>query len=435
MSSYAEILCEMISCETVNLHEVYNAAAFEKIEKVYQKNFPNVFDTVEKIEIKHAFFYKWRGRKSDEAVVLMSHSDVVPADGKWDYPPFEGTVEGGRIYGRGSVDTKGSLCAIFSAAEELIASGFVPAYDTYILSSHNEETNGDGAPNARDYFVENNIKVKLVSDEGGAILEAPMPGLKGRFAMLGIAEKGLGNLKFIAKSHGGHASTPPKNSPLARVAAFIGDVERKSPFSAKISPIVRDMFRTLAPHMSGIYKFLFGNLWLTAPLVRKVMPMVSGQAAAMLRTTCAFTMAEGSAACNVMPDEASVTANLRFISHQRMNESIEIISKIAEKHDLTTEIICAHDHSAISDTACSEFKIFCESVKSAFSDVTPAPYLMTAATDSRYFAEICSCVIRFSPMFFSNQQLNSMHADNENLDIDALEKAVNFYKILVGNIK
>ena len=53
-----------------------------------------------------------------------------------------------------------------------------------------------------------------------------------------------------------------------------------------------------------------------APLLKKLMPVISPAGAAMLQTTIAFTMAAGSGGLNVLPQEAYVTGNLRFIPHQ-----------------------------------------------------------------------------------------------------------------------
>ena len=73
----------------------------------------------------------------------MSHQDVVEATGEWKYPPFSGQIAEGRIWGRGTMDTKGSLCAILEAVEELLREGFTPSCDVYVASSCNEEIMGD----------------------------------------------------------------------------------------------------------------------------------------------------------------------------------------------------------------------------------------------------------------------------------------------------
>ena len=53
------------------------------------------------------------GRSGKAGLMFMSHTDVVPVEdeSKWRYPPFSATIEGGRIYGRGTADCKGLLTA------------------------------------------------------------------------------------------------------------------------------------------------------------------------------------------------------------------------------------------------------------------------------------------------------------------------------------
>ena len=90
------------------------------------------------------------------------------------------------------------------------------------------------------------------------------------------------------------------------------------------------MFRTLAPYASSFgLRLLLGNLWLFAPLLKLVLPAVSAQAGAMLRTTIAFTTQSGSDAYNVIPQEATLGANMRFIPHQGEQESLAIIQTLS----------------------------------------------------------------------------------------------------------
>ena len=290
---------------------------------------------------------------------------------------------------------------------------------------------GDTGPAAVKYLLEKGVVLDLVSDEGGAVIADPMPGLSNYFAMLGIVEKGYANVRFTAKSKGGHASAPPSNSPIARLAAFVNQVEKKSPFKVEISPPVKNMFTTLAPYMSLPYRFIFGNLWLTGPLLKKVMGSISPQGGAMLQTTCAFTMAEGSDAANVIPQKASITANMRFVMHQPQKESLAIIESIAQKYDLEMEVLYAHDCSPYVDTTTEKYRFMVETVRKVFPDAGVSPYVMVGGTDSRHFAPHCPCTLRFAPMIMDKQQLSSIHGIDENVYLTSLARAVDFYRQLL----
>ena len=92
----------------------------------------------------------------------------------------------------------------------MIKEGFQPACDVYISSSCTEEWSGEGAPLICEYFKQEGIHLSMLLDEGGMIIEEPIAGVKGIYGMVGIVEKGYGDVKFIARGKGGHASAPGK---------------------------------------------------------------------------------------------------------------------------------------------------------------------------------------------------------------------------------
>lgn len=436
---YAEDLGAMLRCQTVNSPEeppLQIAAAFEEMRATLEKLFPLCHQHMQRTLLGDALLMHWKGQDANRgAIVLMAHSDVVPATGEWTHEPFGGEIADGAIWGRGAVDTKGSLCAIFEACENLLQQGFTPVCDVYISSSNNEETMGNGVPKAVEYLKSKGVTIDIVSDEGGLVLEAPMAGLTGLFAMLGIVEKGFGLVKFTAKSGGGHASMPPKNSPIARLSAFVTHVEKHSPFTKEISAPVRQMFEALAPHMPFGYRLLLGNLWLFGPLLKVVLPKLSPQAGAMLQTTCAFTMAQGSAAGNVMPETASITANLRFIMHQPQQESIAAIKAVADTYGLETEVLYANDCSPYVDINSAHYQYMVSCVRKTFPDVGISPYIMIGGTDARHFAHVCPCTVRFAPLIMNHQQLSGMHGLDENVFVNSLARAVDFYTNVLADYK
>jgi carboxypeptidase PM20D1 len=131
----ADNMAAMIKCKTISSRDgsLTDLGEFEKFYQVLEERFPLVAANcpLEKIGA-FGLLYFWKGKESGEPLVLMSHFDVVPADEeKWEKPPFSGIIEEGVLWGRGTLDTKGTLCGILSAAEALIETGFVPERDIY----------------------------------------------------------------------------------------------------------------------------------------------------------------------------------------------------------------------------------------------------------------------------------------------------------------
>ena len=431
---YAEKLAAMVRVETVASKEEPCLWKFHNLQRVMGNLFPLVHRNLEKTEIDGNLLYYWKGQSSERPIVLMAHQDVVPAEGVWEHEPYSGDIADGLVWGRGSGDTKCSLMAFLQAVEELLAAGHVPAQDVYLCSSCTEEFGGDGAPKLVAELKRRGVKPWIVSDEGGGIITEPVGGVKGHYAMVGLFEKGHANVKFTARSAGGHASAPPRNSPVARLAAFVHHVEKKNPFRMELRPEVVGMFRKLTPYAGFPLRLVFGNLWLFGPLLTKLMPLISSQATAMMRTTIAFTMMSGSEACNVLPQEASVYANLRFIPHQGMDESLRVITELAAKYGLETEVLSASDYSPSLDAKGPAFAQVEAAIAASFPALPAVPYVVTGGTDAKFYQEICPNCVRFSPVIYGPAQLKGMHGLNETISVDCLPGAVEFYKnLIIGN--
>jgi carboxypeptidase PM20D1 len=266
------------------------------------------------------------------------------------------------------------------------------------------------------------------------IVDEPMSGAKGRFAMIGVGEKGYADLQFIARSNGGHASTPGKNTPLVRLGKFMAAAEKSNVFEVKMSPTVRATLASLGSAMSGPLKFILGHPKFFSPLLCKVMPSISPVAGAMLKTTLAFTMASGSDGANVLPQEAYVVGNMRYSHHQGGKASIDAIAALAKEFDIETVVLRPGFDSPLSSHESTAFKLVSEAVGATYQGVKIAPYVMNAASDSRFMSRVCENCLRFAPFSISSKQLASVHGIDENVDVETLAPAVDFYRYVIKEV-
>ena len=151
----------------------------------------------------------------------------------------------------------------------------------------------------------------------------------------------------------------------------------------------------------------------------------------MLQTTLAFTMGKGSDGYNVLPQEAYVTGNMRFIPHQPTDESIELIKRIAKKYDIETEIIIAEHPCPAVSYECPQFALLEETLHEVYPGVAVTPYIMTGGTDARYYSEVCDNCLRFAPLYINKQQFEGIHGLNENISTRVLPLGVDFFKTLI----
>lgn len=427
----AQKLSKMIQYDTTSHANVHEEEKFLGFHKVLEELFPLVHEKLERTVIDGNLLYYWKGKSSEKPILLMSHQDVVPAEGEWLHEPFSGDIADGKVWGRGASDTKCSVMAFFEAVEELLREGYTPDCDVYLASSCTEEWAGDGAPKIVEELKRRGVELFIVCDEGGGIISEPIGGIKGNFAMVGVFEKGKADVKFTARSTGGHASAPAKNTPIARLAAFVNEVETYTPFKRKFLPEVSAMFARLAPYAPFGLKLVMGNLWLFAPIMKPVLGKISAQAGAMLQTTIAFTMQSGSDAYNVLPQEATLGANMRFIPHQGEKESLEIVKALAAKHGLETEIVHSNDYTEPVDINGEAFKLVEKVIGETFPGLPVSPYVMTGATDAQFYQPICPSCIRFAPVIYGPEQMKGMHGLNENIEYNCLPGAVSFYQNLI----
>ena len=434
---YAQTLSAMIQVPTVSLRGQNDLTQFEKLHEVMREKFPHVFEKMEYTELEGNIILRLPGKDPKRnGVLLMGHQDVVTAEEKtWTRDPFSGAIEDGLIHGRGAMDCKCTVMAEFQALDELIAEGFEPPCDVYLSSSVNEEISGGGAEMAVEHLKSKGVRLDAVMDEGGALMNGALPGMTCWCAAIGVLEKGYVDVKIKAKGNGGHASTPPKNTPLARLAAFVTEMEKDHPFKCEMTPLVKRMLNDAAPILTFPIRLLFGNLWLFKPLLMSVMPKASPYGEAFLSTTFAFTMCGGSKTPNVIPDEAYVVCNLRPSTQQNADESLAVLKKYADKHDLELEVIYKRDASNCVNLDGGEFAYLKQCVNDCYPDAGVIPYLMTGGTDCRHYEELSDSCLRFCPIKMNSQQLAAMHAANENIGVAELAQSVKFYKYYLRNHK
>ena len=348
-------LQQLIRCRTVSYTDAAkeDPAEFEKLIALLPELYPHVYEkcTLTRLPDRGLLFY-WAGKAHDEASVMMAHYDVVPVEEEnWKKPPFEGIIEDGVLWGRGTLDTKVTFNGVLTAADHLIAQGFQPEQDVYFAFSGQEEINGPGAVNIVHWFQEHNINIQLVVDEGGAVVEDVFPGVKQPCALIGIAEKGMMNLEYSVSSAGGHASAPKPHTPVGVLADACCKVENH-PFTMHITAPAAKMFDTLGRHSTFLYRMIFANLWLFGGILDNLCKKQGGELNALMRTTVAFTQMQGSKASNVIPPSASMVSNMRLNPADTMESAMEYIRGVIGNDAVTLRCVEGMNPSPISETDC-----------------------------------------------------------------------------------
>ena len=433
----AQHLAEAIRFRTVSHQDSANNdwREWDRFDAWLETTYPAAHAAMNReIVADHTLVYTWPGADATlDPIVLMAHHDVVPVtpgtEDDWTHPPFDGVVADDAVWGRGSVDDKGSLVGIFEAVEALATSGFTPRRTVIVLSGHDEEAGGTGARMVAEAWRSRGLAPLFALDEGLAVVsDLPLAGRP--VALVGIAEKGYATLRITAPAKGGHSSAPPPETGVEVLSKAVLAVASR-PFPMRFSGPAADMIRTLAPEAGLGTRIAVANTWLFEPLlIAKIAATPAG--AASLHTTIAPTMLRGSPKENVLPQDATAWINYRIAPQNTAAEVMER-AKTATRR-LNVQLAWdgpAYDPSPVSSADTDAYRLI-GALASDGGQVPVAPGLVTATTDSRYLAGIARDIYRFQPIVASLRDFEMIHGTNEHLTLDNLRRMTVFYSKLLA---
>jgi succinyl-diaminopimelate desuccinylase len=156
----------------------------------------------------------WKGDRPGKSLLFEAHTDVVTEGNAedWNHPPFGAERDGGRIYGRGSCDTKGNLAAAVAAVRAVKDSG-VPFPGSLILCHPVDE---EGMMAGIKAFIERGH----ADGVDAAVVCEPEEN------QLCIKQKGALRVEVTLRGTMAHGAMPQSGvNPLTRAARFVVAVE------------------------------------------------------------------------------------------------------------------------------------------------------------------------------------------------------------------
>lgn len=435
ISPAAEHLSQALRYKTISHKDIskMDLSQFSAFETFLEETYPLIHEKLEKKTVNdHGLVFRWAGKDSSKRVLLTAHYDVVPVrDSGWPFPAFSGHIEDGKIYGRGSLDDKGSLIGILEAVTALLQESYEPPIDIWFAFGFDEEVGGaHGAQAIAAVFLEKGIAFDYVLDEGGAVADGAMMGIEKPVAVIGVAEKGNTSFKLTFKGDAGHSSTPPKKTAIGEMGKFISAVEAK-PQKPRLTETLKAMLKAVAPYRKGIEKFVLAHPGVFAPIITRIL-MGNRQTAAMLRTTYVFTMTEGGTAHNVLPHSAECTVNVRILQGDSSDAVLNRFRAIGIP--FSAEKVMGDEPTKTADLNSQGMNHLRTCIASIFPDAVITPYLMTGGTDCRHYDQVAKNAYRFSPFRVSEQELDLVHGDGEYLSRENLESMVEFYTLFLRGV-
>jgi len=428
-----------VQCKTLGDPDpkLVDHAPFIKLHQTVEKLYPNVHKTLERIDLgTDCMVYLWKGQKSDlKPVVLTGHIDVVPVEPgtetQWEHDPFGGEIIDGFIWGRGTLDDKGQVIAIFEAIETLIQKKYRPERDVYLAFGNDEELNLEqGATHIVAWMKEQGIRPEAVLDEGGQVVVNFLDGVTLPVALIGNAEKGYLTLELAVDGQPGHSSIPPQHTAIGILSQAISRLEA-NPLPHHPERL-RPMMKGIGPAAPFVYQLAFSNLWLFGGVVSQIMAG-KAQTDATIRTTTAVTVISGGTRDNILPRQAKALVNFRLLPDDTIATVCDRVRKVINDPRVTLEATgdVTVEASVVSPDDSQAYHQLETTIRQIYGNIPTAPYLVLGFTDARYYTEVCDQVYRFTPFVAEPADMERMHGINERISVETMGKMVQFYAQLI----
>ena len=357
-------------------------------------------------------------------IVLLSHLDVVPADGDgWVVDPFSGLITAGYVVGRGALDAKGVSVVHLLAMAELARSDTRLDRDVIFLATPDEESGGH---RGAGWLVRRKPQLlrgaEFLLTEGGGILagEAGQPNVWG----VGVAEKGPCWARLVARGTPGHGSTAGPAAAVPRLVAALERV-RRMPLPIRVVPEVATMFAWLAPIAApedrAGYADLAAALRDDEAFRRRF--LADGARNALVRNTVNITVLSAGSHTNVAPEEASADLDVRLLPGESCNAFLDGLRLVIDDPAVQVQSLLAFEPLASP----ARTELF-DAIETVAAEVDPGalvvPRVIAGFTDAHWFRELGLVAYGFVPRWLPPSETVGIHGSNERIAIDNLERGV-----------
>lgn len=438
MNRLLEHLAEAIRIRTVadDAHPDSSHDAVTEFHHFLQRSYPRTWSSLS-VEIVggQSLLMSWQG--DDETlkpIILLAHMDVVPveadADARWSSPPFDPTTTDTHLVGRGAIDDKGGLIAMFEALETLIEAGFHPHRTVIVALGHDEETTGSGAASMAAVLEARGVRAALVLDEGGFVTEGVVPATRRPIALVGVSEKGYLDLELSVSGSSGHSSAPPRSTAIGALATALTRLQANPmPPRLDVQAAFFEAVSEAAPiGARGVLRRLPGLRRLGAWILAR-RPTTD----ALIRTTMAPTVIRGGIKHNVLPASARAVVNFRLLPGDTTERVIDHVRHVVGP-DIELTAVRGWDPSDVTDTASPGYLDVAATIGETFPGTIVAPWVVVGATDARHYTRVSDTVLRFLPFRVDSDELAGFHGIDERIRLADAGPAVAFYRRLLEKL-
>ena len=371
---------------------------------------------------------RWAGQDEDlEPVLFCGHMDIAPVQGDWVHAPFGGEIDGDMLYGRGAVAGKSTIITMLEAVENLSKNGFTPRRDVYFALGSDETSGGKvGAAGMAEVFRRRGMRFAAVVDEGGWIVEDHMGAPNHAAAIIGLGEKQSCDFVLEANVKGGDSSVPGHRTALGSLAEAICRMDGAQPHH-HLSSLTREYLNRSMYALPFAKRLVISNMPLSEPLLTWVF-RDDRTALAQLRSTVTATQISGSEAANMLAAKAQARINARLITGENPENMLRYLRELVEDLPVTMELVDNTEAVPVTDAEAPMYKVLCNAIGEVYPALPCIGMLCPGKTDSRHYADMSDCILRFAPLVQTLRQSRGAYRAEEHVSLHALGVAVEIYE-------
>ncbi len=357
---------------------------------------------------------------SQPALVLLHHSDVVPADtAHWDVNPLSGEIHDGYIYGRGALDTKTLGIYHLEAFLALHRAGRALNRDVIFMATADEEAGGlFGA----GWLVEHRPRlfeqVGFVLNEGGG---GRLDHGHQQFT-IEVTQKVPIWLRLVATAKPGHGSRPRVQSATTKIVRALNRL-REHRFTPRIVPPVDAYFKGIAPYADARWRDAFLDMTTAVrdPDFLLALQLDDPYLHAITRNTCSITRFGGSNKINVVPPEAWAELDCRMLPDQDPDLFLAELRAVINDPDIDVETLMVFT-PAISPTDTEVYRAIAGVTREHFPDAAILPGVQSGFTDSHFFRDLGIVAYGYSPALIPVEDAAGVHGNNERISVENVRR-------------
>ena len=375
------------------------------------------------------------GQGEAPPLLVYGHVEVMPVEpGLWRFPPFEGRLEEGFVWGRGALDMKGGIAMILAAMLRAKAeSAPIPGDVILALVSDEEAGGNEGA----GYLVEHHpglfegVRYAL-REFGGFSFD-----LAGRrFYSIMVAEKQVCHLRLTVKGPQSHGSLGTRDGAMAALSRILEKLDRRE-LPVHVTPVARTMLRAVASESPLATKFALRHL--LNPRLTDLMLKLMGPSGEvfqpLLRNTVNPTVVHGGLQVNMAPGRVELQLDGRLLPGFTPQELIDEVRGLLDEpvFNSSAEIEVIRHDPGPDEPDMGLFETLAGVLRRLDPRGVPVPMLLPASTDGRFFSRLGIQTYGFLPMNLPKgfRFLSTVHGPDERIPAEALTFGSNaIYQVL-----